>query len=267
MFVRNAVLKSDAAPDGCLTGERCRGLFAPFCKTWRCAAGGIVCLVLSTGALLAGRPETQAGLERFNALIGEWRGVGQPRRGSNRGAWRQQGEWVWDFRDDSVAIEYRVTAGKLVRAGRLTYNPNSGAYQFLVIDAQGVERTYTGRLEDKKLILETPPNDDGAVRRITVKLLNDKRTLVLHEQRKAGRQRFSRVAEVGYTRKGVRLARPGGGQPECIVTGGAGTMQVTYEGKTYYVCCSGCRQAFEADPAGIIAEAAERRKRERAKEN
>ncbi len=261
------MLKTDAAPNACLTGECRRAIVSPFFRPRRYAAWGIVCLTLSAGALFAGRPATQAGLERFNSLIGEWRGVGQPRRGSNRGAWRQQGEWVWDFRDDSAAIEYRVNDGKLVRVGRLTYDPDSQAYRFLVDDAQGVERTYAGRLDDKKLVVEAPPDDDGAVNRITVTLLNDKRTLVLHEQRKAGQQRFSRVAEVGYTRKGVRLARPGGGQPECIVTGGAGTMQVTYLGKAYYVCCSGCRQAFEDDPAGIIAEAAERRKQERAKKN
>ncbi|MCB9949391.1 MAG: YHS domain-containing protein [Planctomycetaceae bacterium] len=31
-----------------------------------------------------------------------------------------------------------------------------------------------------------------------------------------------------------------------------------YKGKTYYVCCTGCKQAFEDDPEGIIAAAEER---------
>ena len=42
--------------------------------------------------------------------------------------------------------------------------------------------------------------------------------------------------------------------PECIVTGGLGTMQVSFGGNTYYVCCTGCRDAFNDDPAKIIAE-------------
>ncbi|MBS0201628.1 MAG: YHS domain-containing protein [Planctomycetes bacterium] len=26
-----------------------------------------------------------------------------------------------------------------------------------------------------------------------------------------------------------------------------------YKGKTYYVCCTGCRDAFNDDPEGILA--------------
>ena len=43
---------------------------------------------------------------------------------------------------------------------------------------------------------------------------------------------------------------------ECIVTGGAASIAVSFQGKTYYVCCSGCRDAFNEDPAKIIAAAA-----------
>ncbi|MBX3438920.1 MAG: YHS domain-containing protein [Planctomycetaceae bacterium] len=226
-------------------------------------------MVAMAAALLASmahadRPVAQEGLEKFNGLIGEWRGVGQPQRGSNRGAWQQNSEWVWNFDDGGVAIDYRVTDGQLVRSGRLTFDPESGLYQFVVQDPQGVERTYLGRLADDKLTVEAEPDAEGVIHRVTVTLLNDKRTLVLHEKRDAVQPRFSRVAEIGYTRAGVRLANPGSGQPECIVTGGAGTIQVSYEGKTYYVCCSGCKQAFDDDPAGIIQEAAERKKREAA---
>jgi YHS domain-containing protein len=224
-------------------------------------------LLLAAAAVFADRPAEQAALERFNALIGEWRGVAQPQRGSNRGAWQESGEWVWDFTDEAVAIEYNVIDGKLVSTGRLTYEPESRLYKFVVKDQAGAARSYHGRLADQKLVLEAEPDADGLVHRITVTLLNENRTLVLHEQRTAAQQRFFRVAEVGYTRKGVRLARPGGGGPECIVTGGAGTIEVTYEGKTYYVCCSGCQQAFEDDPAGILAEAAERRKQEQTQDN
>jgi len=223
--------------------------------------------VLTTAISVADRQAAQQGLEPFNSLIGEWRGIGQPRRGSSRGAWKQTSEWVWDFADENVAIEYRVTDGKLVDTGRLTFDSEAGQYVLELTTPEAQTRRYQGRLTDDKLTLESPPDGDGVVHRMTVTLLNDKRTLVLHEKRKANQQRFFRIAEVGYTRKGVRLAKPGGGQPECIVTGGAGTMQVTHAGKTYYVCCSGCKQAFEDDPAGIIAEAAERRKQEQSKDN
>ena len=35
-------------------------------------------------------------------------------------------------------------------------------------------------------------------------------------------------------------------------------MQVTYKGETYYVCCTGCKQAFDADPERILKEYRER---------
>ena len=46
----------------------------------------------------------------------------------------------------------------------------------------------------------------------------------------------------------------GAGDKECVVTGGKGTMAVSFKGQTYYVCCSGCKQAFDDDPEGVIAE-------------
>ncbi|MCP4510175.1 MAG: YHS domain-containing protein, partial [Fuerstiella sp.] len=39
-----------------------------------------------------------------------------------------------------------------------------------------------------------------------------------------------------------------------VVTGGLGTIAVSYKGKKYYVCCQGCVQAFNDDPETIIAE-------------
>jgi YHS domain-containing protein len=48
-----------------------------------------------------------------------------------------------------------------------------------------------------------------------------------------------------------------------VVTGGAGTISVTHKGQTYYVCCTGCQQAFEDDPEGVLAEYAARLEKER----
>ena len=38
------------------------------------------------------------------------------------------------------------------------------------------------------------------------------------------------------------------------MTGGLGTIQVAYNGKTYYVCCSGCREEFAANPKKYVDE-------------
>lgn len=227
-------------------------------------AVGIVALV--TFADDKPSPETvvaaqKTALGQFNSRIGKWNGVGQPRRGSNQGAWQEQAEWVWDFADHGVAIRIDVAKGMLAKTLRLTFDPATKEYAGVLRTADGAVENYRGKFDkDGKLVLTTSGGDE--VKQITMTLLNEKRTLILFEKRAATQESFNRVAEVGYTRDGTRLATSSSSGPECIVTGGTGTMEVKYKGQTYYVCCSGCKQAFDDDPEGIIAEAAVRRKRE-----
>ena len=39
----------------------------------------------------------------------------------------------------------------------------------------------------------------------------------------------------------------------CVISQGLGTIQVSHKGKSYWVCCSGCKAAFEEDPDKWIA--------------
>ena len=70
-----------------------------------------------------------------------------------------------------------------------------------------------------------------------------------------------RFDTVAHQRQGTSFALDDTdyGEQACIITGGLGTSTVTYKGKTYWVCCSGCRAAFEEDPEKWIAAAAELR--------
>ncbi len=204
-------------------------------------------------AKTSGPADAQEALERFNGLIGEWRGVGMPRRGSRAGAWFENAEWVWDFEKKTPSLRYEVKQGKLLDKARLTWNADDKQFHVKATLPDETTRDYAGTMNEAgKLVLESAADAAGDSYRITVTPLNEKRTLVLHEKR-TGQGLFRRVAEVGYTRAGTSLAVEGAGEIECIVTGGKGTIPVTYQGKTYYVCCSGCKQAFDDDPAGIIA--------------
>ncbi|MFG0336084.1 MAG: hypothetical protein ACF8TS_22220 [Maioricimonas sp. JB049] len=204
--------------------------------------------------------DPKAALERLNDLIGGWRGVGQPRRGSSRGAWRETADWAWDFSQDAPALVITFDDGKLLETARLTYDMQHHRYQIEARTPDAQTRTYTGGFEKDRLVLEAEPDGEDNAHRLTITPLNEKRTLILFESRPADRQSWYRVAEVGYTRQGTRLAIPGGGRTECIVTGGAGTIPVQHNGQTYYVCCSGCKIAFEDDPQGIIDEFQARRR-------
>ena len=190
-------------------------------------------------------------LSEFNALIGDWRGTAQPKRGSNRGAWQQSAEWVWEFEKGKPGIRYQVKDGKLMKSALLSFDAKNKSYR---LDTKDGSRKYTGKLKGKVLALQSQPDKTGYMHRITIRVLNEKRTLVLHEKRRAKSSFYTRVAEVGYTRQGTSLAVAGADGPECVVTGGKGTSKVSYKGKDYYVCCSGCRQAFEDDPKTIIAD-------------
>jgi YHS domain-containing protein len=46
------------------------------------------------------------------------------------------------------------------------------------------------------------------------------------------------------------------GEKTCIISQGLGTISVSHNGKTYWVCCTGCKAAFDADPEKWIAKAA-----------
>jgi hypothetical protein len=203
----------------------------------------------------------KAALAAFNGLIGDWRGAGQLRRGSNQGAWTETAEWIWDF-SDGVAIHYEVAEGQYAKSARLTYDPEAKKYHLTLTLPDDTTRAYTGTVEKEKLVVESAA-DAGELHRLTLTQLNEKRTLVLFEKRREAQKMWQRIAEVGYTREGTRLADDGTTGPECVVTGGLGTIAVSYKGRTYYVCCSGCKQAFDADPEGILADYAARKQGEK----
>ena len=206
----------------------------------------------------ASREAAQRELAEFNSLIGGWRGVGQPVRNSTKGSWTETAEWIWDLKSERVAIRFSVKDGKQLLAARLCWDAENKEFEFLATTPDKTERAYRGARAGNKLTLETSPSDTGEIHQIVVTQLNEKRTLMLFQSKSKTQQQFNRVAEVGYTREGPKLAEEGIDGPECIVTGGKGTMKTEYKGKTYWFCCTGCRDAFQDDPDGVIAQAAER---------
>jgi YHS domain-containing protein len=225
----------------------------------------LVGLMLASPAVLIAGPPVSAkpnfgdpipakeALSKFNSLIGSWRGTAQPRRGSATGSWRESAEWAWDFSQPTPAIRYVVTDGQLLKSARITYDSAGRVYRARVERTNGSTAEYSGKFKDDVLVLDTRPSK-GELQRITITPLNEKRTIVLFERKRGTASSTTRIAEVGYTREGTRLAVEGGDGPECVVTGGKGTIAINYKGQTYYVCCSGCKQAFNENPEKILAE-------------
>ncbi len=126
---------------------------------------------------------------------------------------------------------------------------------------------FRGTLEDGLLTVTADEARGEMPARMTVRLVaGGDRMLVLYEKR-VGDGLYARLAEVGSTRKGSSFAKAATSGPECVVTGGLGTIAVEYEGQKYFVCCGGCRDLFNDDPAGVLADYRERKAEERAKQN
>jgi YHS domain-containing protein len=75
------------------------------------------------------------------------------------------------------------------------------------------------------------------------------------------------VIEVGLTKEGEQFAAGGSAadRPRCIITGGTATMTVSYQGKTYDICCTGCRDEFNDNPEKYVKKAALRAQQASAK--
>ncbi len=202
-----------------------------------------------------GRESDQKSLEPFAPLVGEWKGTGQVRRGTAQGAWRESGTWTWSLTKDSAALDLQVADGKYLKSLRLT--PIDVETKRFAVDAalvDGTTRRFTGTVGARNaLALVADEGADGPTR-LTLTPLHDSRFLLSIEAPGATPNTYRRLGEVGYTRQGIAFATRSDG-PECIVTGGKGTIAVSHEGKTYHVCCTGCRDLFNEDPAGTLAEA------------
>ncbi len=202
---------------------------------------------------------TRAGahpLQPFNSLIGSWRGVGQLKRGSQKGSWIETVTCEWSFKNKQSTIVLKSEDGKQFQNLAMQWDEDRKELLLRQTDGDQVYE-YRGKMPEKwpdRVQLVSSADAKGVSRRCTIQQLSDIRSTLLFEVQTSPTGSFRRVAGIGYTRSGEKLAVAGGNQRKCIVTGGLGTIPVTYKGETFYVCCQGCVQAFNDAPEEIIAD-------------
>ncbi|MBA4019283.1 MAG: hypothetical protein C0483_19125 [Pirellula sp.] len=200
----------------------------------------------------------QATLRTLQELIGQWKGVGQVRRGSAKGSWIEVGDWAWDFTDGKSAVAFASPASKHFRAGRITAGDRREILLLKARTADGKELAYEGGRRDdgawEFLAVDKTPTAQTPSR-VVLRLTAEGKRLIMLLERRLGTadDAFATLAEIGYTRAGSNFGQGSGG-PKCIVTDGAGTIAVSHAGKTYYVCCSGCKELFDSEPEKVIAD-------------
>ncbi len=233
-----------------------------------------VLLAVVNALLLAGaiadpageRPEKRSpkeALRVFNDLIGPWRATGTPegtQREKQKGFWQESHQWAWKFKGEDAWLKVAIENGKYFTQGELHYLPDKDQFQHYLKTTAQETMTFIGGFKDHVLTLDRQDEKTQETQRLVLSLIHWNRFLYRYEVKPADKTLFAKVYQVGAVRDDVPYAGPGDSSPECIVTGGLGTIKVTYKGQTYYVCCSGCRDAFKDDPEKYIKEFEEKKK-------
>ncbi len=192
-------------------------------------------------------------LSKLQKYVGQWRGVGQVRRGSRDGAWTETADCAWKLDEKNASLQFQSPKGKVFQAMTFEAGKKPGEYR-LTAKMKSAKATYQGALsDDGSLRMKIDKPVDGAPDRLYWRLAAAGKRMILLYERKASPTRFTRIAEIGFTRKGSGFGS-GVTYVECVVTGGEGTIPVRYEGKTYYVCCSGCKEYYDDDPDKAMKE-------------
>jgi len=213
-------------------------------------------LSLYAGGARADDKEAKEALKALQDFIGGWKGNGEPvkARPLSSELWSETIEWGWNFKSKEPTLVLKVEKGKHVKEGSLRFLPDKKVYQLTLVDAKGNKRDFEGEFKDNYLRLERTDPDTKEVQKITMNNAADGvRFIYLYEHKSAGKTLFVKDYKVQATKLGESLGKVEK-QNECVVSGGKGTMAVTYKGETFYVCCSGCRDEFNANPEKYIKE-------------
>jgi YHS domain-containing protein len=219
--------------------------------------------VLAMASGVARGDDVPAPFAPLEHLAGGWKGATLPKEGrqSFRG-WTESHNWAWKFaKGVPVAMTVTMEGDKVLKRAILSYDAAGKQYRLDGTGADGKPIAFAGRFgpADKFLTLDRVGGPPEAKERLTIRLLpeNKIRYMLWFDRKEPGAPQYSRVFEAGLTKEGEAFAAGGAAAnlPKCVLTGGAGTMTVSYQGKTYYVCCTGCRDEFEADPERVLASA------------
>jgi len=222
--------------------------------------GTMLILFLSHGNVQADEgedePSAKAALQAVNDFIGEWKGSGGPekRRVEPKETWQEAVSWSWRFKGDDAWLTLKVKNGRYLKSGELRYLTDKKHYQLTAIDKSDRKLAFTGQIKDGYLILERTDPKTKETQRLTMNSAGDGVRFIYRVAHKPeGRTLFTKDYLVACTKEGESLAGKEK-KVECPVSGGLGTIAVSYKGVTYFVCCSGCRDAFNENPEKYVKE-------------
>jgi hypothetical protein len=207
----------------------------------------------------------KAALQQLNDYIGSWKATGgpdKPRPAPTDPTWTEAITWAWRFKGDDAWLTFDVKNGKHLTGGEVRYQPAKKVYLLSAVDAKKQKLDFEGRLDAKGyLVFQRVDKATGETQQLTMNSAADGvRFVYRYATKPKGSTLFNRQYLVGATKEGEAFGESPK-KAECVVTGGLGTIAVSYKGETFYVCCSGCRDAFNEDPAKYVKEFREKQKK------
>lgn len=210
-------------------------------------------------------------LKPLQIMLGDWGGTTFKKIGGFSSV--ETLGWVWDLQTnpDQPALVMTADKSRYYENARLTYLTDKQKYQLTLTNKAGQKRIYEG---DFSVPLKKVPGDDNpnimhSTYKLSLSLVEPagekKHAQIILNQQNNNRYMFelydlrgdsyARFDTINTRRQGTSFAKSDSdyGEKTCVISGGLGTSQVTYQGKSYWVCCSGCRKAFDANPEKWIA--------------
>ena len=205
-------------------------------------------------------PGVPAAFAPFEHMVGGWKGMGIPASNPLKG-WPETHQWAWKFAGGNpVAMTVTTEGDKVLKQGQLSFDAASRRYRLEGTDPAGKPVAFVGELDPAGQALTLDrlgPQASGKDRLVIRPNRNRIRYSMWVDHQEPGAPQFKRTIEVGLTKEGEAFAAGGSASdlPKCIITGGASTMAVSYQGKSYPLCCSGCRDEFNDNPAKYVQKA------------
>src|SRR5262245_9173650 len=207
-------------------------------------AAGLVGLASTTSVAQPDKklkPEDQAkvkkALQEVQDFIGLWNLEGTQKAGGKTESWKEKVSWGWKFKDGGawVTVDFADGKGKYFKGGTLKHDTEKKKYVLALTAADKSEQVYEGDLmKGGGLKLERKDAKTGDVYRLTLNTLADGiRFQVKYEKQEGGKGLFASLHQMNGNKDGESIAGTTK-KPECIVSGGAASIAVSYQGKQYF---------------------------------
>jgi hypothetical protein len=203
------------------------------------------------------KEEIKEKLRELQDYIGVWKGSGQPDKpkpSPRDPIWNEVIDWSWRFKGDDVWLRMDVKNGKQFKRGIVRYLPDKMVYQLSMTDKDDNRLVFLGTIKKEILTWQREDPADKSTQQITMNIAGDGvRFIYRVAHREEGKTFWLKDFVVACTKEGESLGKVEK-KNECVVSGGVGTIAISYKGETFWVCCSGCRDAFNENPEKYIAE-------------